>query len=226
MVKPANINVSNLTINCLGDSLTWGDNGINSGGPAISWVQHIQSILAFKAMRNYGVCGSRIAITPDHNDSFVERYATMPDDANIIIVFGGVNDFQHDVPLGTATGRDTKTFHGALNTLVTGLTAKYPDSNLIFMTPPKNDFHSETKHYPTTFQKNKLGHTQLDYVAAMKRVCSYYSLPVIDLYEISGISPFLPEHMPRYMPDGLHYSDTGYARLSHRIAGALLPYLL
>ena len=48
-----------------------------------------------------------------------------------------------------------------------------------------------------------------------------YSVPVIDLYAQSGISPFLPEHRELYMPDGLHYSPAGYERLAHRIAAGL-----
>ena len=34
----------------------------------------------------------------------------------------------------------------------------------------------------------------------MLEVCDRYSVPVIDLYAQSGISPFLPEHRELYMP--------------------------
>lgn len=209
-------------LNCLGDSTTWGDNGIESGGNNISWTTHLQDILPFKTVRNYGVRASRVAITPDRTDSFIERYDDMEKDADIVTVFGGINDFQHNVPLGTIEDQDPHSFYGALNTLIKGVVSMYPTQPIIFMTPTKNNFKHPTKRYPTTLQANKLGLFQRDYVQAMVRSCDLYSVPVIDLYTESGISPFLPEYVPKYMPDGMHYSDAGYERLSHRIAGELL----
>lgn len=121
-------------LNCLGDSTTWGDNGIESGGNNISWTTHLQDILPFKTVRNYGVRASRVAITPDRTDSFIERYDEMEKDADIVTVFGGINDFQHNVPLGTIEDQDPHSFYGALNTLIKGVVSMYPTQPIIFMT--------------------------------------------------------------------------------------------
>ncbi|MGF7400548.1 SGNH/GDSL hydrolase family protein [Thermoanaerobacterium thermosaccharolyticum] len=207
----------NIIMNCLGDSTTWGDNGIGTGGNEISWTTQIQNFLKFKAIRNYGVNGSRIAITSDRNDSFVERYKDM-EDADVITVLGGVNDFHHDVLLGNPSSFDPHYFYGALNTLILGLLEKYPDKKIIFMTPMKNKFVHPTKDYPDSFSCNKLNLKQVDYVNAIKERCDYYSVPVLDLYKESGISPYSEYQAKLYMPDKLHYNKEGYCRLAKKIA--------
>ncbi|MDD3224542.1 MAG: SGNH/GDSL hydrolase family protein [Clostridium sp.] len=211
----------NAIINCFGDSTTWGDNGIGTGGNEISWTTQIQNFLKFKAVRNYGIKGSRIAITSDRDDSFVERYKTMDNNADIITFLGGVNDFQHDVPLGDLKSFNSQCFYGALNTIISGLFEKYPDKIIIFMTPMKNNFVHPVKKYPNSYTFNKVNLKQIDYVIAMKEVCDYYSIPVLDLYRESGISPFNERQARLYMPDKLHYSEAGYLRLAKKIAGYL-----
>ncbi|MCB2306032.1 SGNH/GDSL hydrolase family protein [Clostridium estertheticum] len=208
----------NIVMNCFGDSTTWGDNGIETGGNEISWTTQIEKFLKFKTIRNYGAKGSRIAITSDRNDSFVERYKDMENSADIITILGGVNDFQHDVPLGKTDSFDPHYFYGALNTIISGLLEKYPDKQIIFMTPMKNNLKNPTKNYPDSFSFNKLNLKQIDYVNAIKETCDYYSIEVLDLYKESGISPYSEFQTKLYMPDKLHYNKEGYFRLAKKIA--------
>ncbi|MDD3224380.1 MAG: SGNH/GDSL hydrolase family protein [Clostridium sp.] len=208
----------NIVMNCLGDSTTWGDNGIGTGGNQISWTTQIQQFIKFKTIHNYGVKGSRITITTDRDDSFVERYKDMENNADIITVLGGVNDFQHDVPLGDASSFDPHYFYGALNNIISGLLKKYPDKKIIFMTPMKNNFVHPTKNYPDSFSCNKLNLKQVDYVNAIKIICDYYNVPILDLYRESGISPYSEYQAKLYMPDKMHYSKEGYCRLAKKIA--------
>lgn len=212
-----------IIINCLGDSTTWGENGFNTGGPEISWVHQLPNLLPNITTRNYGQRSSRIAA--NRSDSFLERYKTMDDEADIIFVMGGVNDFLNDIPMGYFGSTNPTTFYGALHQLLSGLYRKYPHAQLIFATPAKEKF---TKHngrtYPNSFQLNGQYHSQIDYVNAIKQVCDRFSIPVIDLYSISGISPFLAAQQP-LMPDGLHYTAEAYQLLAKRIAGQLKPFL-
>ena len=215
--------LTDMKINCLGDSITWGDDGTGAGGPAISWTSHIAALTGAAEVRNYGVKGSRIALKADRSDSFVERCDAMDFDADVIVVFGGVNDFSRNVPLGTAGTAgdvDPATFYGALDMLIRGLTAHVPQVRLVFMTPCKT-CGIPAKDIPGSFEPNHLGLTQAAYVQAMREVCDHYPVPVIDLYASSGVSPYLPEHRTLYMPDGLHYSPAGYELLARRIAAGL-----
>ena len=60
-----------------------------------------------------------------------------------------------------------------------------------------------------------------DYVEAIRQVAAYYSIPVLDLWRGSGLQPNVPVLKERYMPDGLHPSNAGHAR----IAGKLQSFL-
>ncbi len=213
-----------LTICCFGDSTTWGDDGTGAGGPAISWTAHLGELLGGATVENFGVKGSRLAVKADRDDSFVERLDGIDADADVYLLFGGVNDFSRNVPLGQMGSTDTHEFYGALDYLVRTITARSPEARLVVMTPCKTSGKHE-KDIPGSFEENHLGLTQEPYVAAVREVADYYSLPVIDLYAQSGVSPFLPEHRERYMPDGLHYSPAGYERLAYRIAAGLRAIL-
>ncbi len=217
-------NLSDLTICCFGDSTTWGDDGCGAGGPDISWTSHLGALLDGATVENFGVKGSRLAIKADRDDSFVERLDGIDADADVYVLFGGVNDFSRNVPLGQMGSTDTHEFYGALDYLVRGITARSPEARLVVMTPCKTSGKHEID-IPASFEENHLGLTQAPYVAAVREVADRYSLPVIDLYAGSGISPFLPEHRERYMPDGLHYSPAGYERLARRIAAGLRAVL-
>lgn len=212
-------------MNCFGDSTTWGDDSTGGGGNAISWTSHLQDFIPLKRVNNFGVKGSRIALCDDRDDSFVERYLEMDEDDDYIVVFGGINDFANNTPLGTIDERDAHTFLGALNIVINGLNDHYPNASLIFMTPTKTSFAHATGNYPNSFQRNATGNTQGDYTNAMIEICHHYSIPVIDLFNTSGISPFL-RNSERYMPDGTHYSPLGYEKLAHRIVGELIRYLI
>ncbi len=217
-------NLGDLTICCFGDSTTWGDNGTGAGGPAISWTSHLGELLDGATVKNFGVKGSRLAVKDDRDDSFVERLDGVDADADVYLLFGGVNDFSRNVPLGQMGSTSTREFYGALDYLVRTITARSPEARLVVMTPCKTSSKHE-KDIPGSFEQNHLGLTQEPYVAAVREVADYYSLPVIDLYAQSGISPFLPQHRELYMPDGLHYSPAGYERLALRIAAGLRAIL-
>ncbi len=59
------------------------------------------------------------------------------------------------------------------------------------------------------------------YVRAVRQVAGFYGLPLIDLYETSGLQPGDEQNRARYMPDGVHPNDEGHAVLADRIAGFL-----
>ena len=62
----------------------------------------------------------------------------MTDDAEIIIVAAGTNDWNYAwTPLGDMASRTNYTFYGALHNLCIGLLNKYIGKTIIFMTPIK-----------------------------------------------------------------------------------------
>ncbi len=173
---------------------------------------------------NYGVSGSRIANqkTPYFdNKSAAERHFILrvddivETDPDLIVVFGGTNDFGHgDAPLGGFADDGEYSFYGAVHMLIKKLVNKFPYARLMFMTP---------LHRKEEIRKNNIYREEYyslkQYVDAMKEVCAYYSVPILDLYSVSGIQPSIQIQKEIYMPDGLHPSDKGAERIAQLLEG-------
>ncbi len=168
---------------------------------------------------NYGVGGTRIAknaidTCEAHADTFEMRAKRMQEKADIIIVFGGTNDYGHgDAPLGKMGDSTVTTFYGAMDSLINTLINKYPLATIVFCTP------IHRKDECKLFNENGVRHcaTLGDYVNAEKEVCARYGIPVCDLYTTSGICPDNPINCDTYTADGLHPNDVGYRRIADRI---------
>lgn len=174
---------------------------------------------------NYGVNGTRIArqrvevATPSAERDFVMRFDEDIKEAevDVVVVFGGTNDFGHgDAPLGCFSDRDVYTFYGALHVLIDRFVNKYPEARIVFMTP----LHRLSEDSVTNSQGLRC-EPLIRYVEAIREVCEYYSIPVLDLYKNSGIQPSVDILREIYMPDGLHPSDKCAERLAHMLEAFL-----
>lgn len=84
--------------------------------------------------RNYGQSGNAIAAEAATGVPMVTRYAQMRNDADIVFVIGGRNDYNQRYPVGAVGDTTADTFCGALSLLLDGLREKYPDSLILFST--------------------------------------------------------------------------------------------
>ena len=206
-------------INFLGDSIT---EGVGTTGQDKCYHQLMREKHGLSAARNYGVGGTRLArqVTPSenarHDLDFPMRAAEMDKDADVVVIFGGTNDFGHgDAPIGNFSDRTPDSFYGALHYLYTYLITEYPEANIFVCTP----LHRLSENTP-----DRKGKLLSDYADMIKEVARYYSLPVIDLYNIYGVQPSIDAQRERFMPDGLHPNDAGHVLLSERIANFILSY--
>ena len=172
----------------------------------------------------YGIGGTRIAVqrepswNPLFDRHFASRVEEMIPDADIIVVFGGTNDFGHgDAAFGTMEDRTEETFCGAMHCLLQKLIARYPLAQIVVMTP----LHRLVEHYVY----NELGVRQAadleEYVNAIMKIAAYYGIPVLDLYRVSGLQPNVPALWEQYMADGVHPKDAGHARIAQKLKGFL-----
>lgn len=206
----------NKKINFLGDSIT---EGVGASCPENNYVSVFGRISGAQ-VRNYGIGGTRIAKQRSKSDSekwdmdFVGRVEDMDADADIVVVFGGTNDFGHgDSKIGDFESRDEYTFYGAMHSLCIKLINKYPNSEIIFMTPlHRLGEDDDVNGIGLRNQRNLAG-----YVDIIKEVAAYYGLPVLDLFSTSGLQPKVDIIKELYMPDGLHPSDRGAERIARRL---------
>jgi len=203
-------------INFLGDSITEGAGTSSHDKMFTMLIEREYGAIC----QNYGIGGTRIARqkTPTEEKwdrDFISRVPEMDNDADIVVVFGGTNDFGHgDAPLGTMDDRTPYTFYGALHCLYTALTEKYPDVPVVILTP----LHRLNEDSPKGDNKPAPVGTLKEYVNIIREVAEYYSFPVLDLFKESGLQPKIPVIQQKYVPDGLHPNDDGNAILAHKIA--------
>ena len=197
----------------LGDSITEG-HGCSSPDKVFWQVLAARTGLEVKG---FGVGGSRIArqapsVPPEvYDEDFGRRAMRMDKDADIICVFGGTNDFGHGTaPIGEFNDTDPNTFYGALNAMFTYLIDTYPHSFIFVMTPLHRS-HEEEASFNT---KNPNSLPLIEYVRIIRQMAERYSIPVLDLFEMSGIYPVVRPVRDAYMPDGLHPNDLGHAKLA------------
>lgn len=212
--------LENISANFLGDSIT---EGCGTSGTDKTFHQLLAKKYNMKAARNYGIGGTRLArqITPTNavwDQSFADRFEKMDDDAQLVVLFGGTNDFGHgDAAIGDFTSRDVYTFYGALHVLCQKLIEKYPDAEIVFMTP----LHRLSENATTNEYGIGDRLTLEAYVDIISEVTAFYGLPTLDLFRTSGLQPKVDIIREKYMPDGLHPSDAGAEKVAKRLYGFL-----
>jgi len=204
-------------INIVGDSIT---EGVGTSGKGYRYVDILSDMAQFSVLRNYGISGTRIAdqrviedVTKDY-DSFCQRFSKMDDDADIVVVFGGTNDYGHgDALFGNMSDCTPDTYCGAVRFLMRGLIEKYPMSVIAFVTPLQRAGGS----IPNDSNQKTLK----DYVDVIKAIAEQYAIPVLDLYVSGGICPDIEVQKRALCPDGLHPNDVGHKILARKIKGFL-----
>ncbi len=197
-------------IACLGDSIT-----ANCGVPEFNYVDHLKALSGAEVF-NFGSDATRIATRlipheiPSYNDSFILRGQRMTEDYDVILIFGGTNDYSipNPSPLGDIDSTDEHTFYGALKILYSQTIAAHPTATVVAVTP----LHRENE---TNYGLE--GVELYDYVKAIREVASRFSIPVIDLWNTSGIQSQVPEVMALYLRDGLHPNANGAKRIADRM---------
>lgn len=160
------------------------------------------------------------------------RFDFMGNDADIVIVEAGTNDFQYNwTDIGTMSDMDVHTLYGALHTLCSGLLSKYMGKVIVFMTPIKRaqtvlDEGADTEahkggSYGSVDSQNLFGLTLGGYADIIKEVCRYYSIPVIDMYSNSLLNPSLASQSSLFDSWKTHPYQEGHDMMARYIVGQL-----
>ena len=200
--------IVNQKVYFLGDSITA---GVGASVPEKSFVRLFANKYPQATVINYGISGTRIAkkTVPSENpycdQDFIDRVEQMEDGADLVVIFGGTNDYGHgDAPIGKFGDTDPYTFYGGARTLFEKLLFKFPKARLLVLTP---------LHRIKELNENAQGDVFYKFIVALRETAELFSIPVLDLYAVSGINPNFGNLKEEYMTDGLHPNDAGHQRV-------------
>ena len=202
----------NTILSALGDSIS---------EPLYAYWRNFGTLCGFTTLDVDAVGGSCIADGDQYESHtpMVQRYSALNASAEVIYVFGGTNDWGHDIPIGTMGDTVETTFYGALDTLCVGLLTRYPLKKVFFITPlQRNDDLWPANGQPSGSHVNGQGKKLIDYVNAIKEVCSKYSIPVLDLYNNSCITGNINAIASTLYNDGLHPTSAAHTVIGKEVA--------
>ena len=216
-----------LTVNFLGDSITEGTGVINVAENRYD--NRLKRMYNLGVINNYGIGGTRLAHQEKPSDKprydlcFCGRAYNMDPGADLIVVYGGVNDYIHgDAYFGRMEDRTPETFCGAVYFLMELLKTLYPGTPVVFMTPAHCHFRgvSDSEVSPRPVKKPD-AKPLAEYVRVIKERGKELGIPVLDLFENLGIDPNNEEEMTLYTEDGLHFNDYGHAYIARALGDFL-----
>ena len=209
------MDLNNKIVAFLGDSIT---EGVGASLSSNTYVNVFAKITNAKVL-NYGISGTRFAPQKRQSENktwdrdFISRVPEMEKDVDVVVVFGGTNDFGHgDASFGSLPDTSPNTFCGACDYLMKILIEKYSSKPIIFMTP----LHRLTEECLV----NEIGierKSLTEYVGVIKKKAEKYSIPVLDLFAVSGMQPNVEIQNELYFVDGLHPNDDGHKKIAEKL---------
>ena len=223
-----------LKVGVLGDSIT-----DKHQSHEIYW-QYLAAWLKWD-VHVYGISGQRWLHIPEQADAMIKE---MGDDVDAILIMMGTNDFAAGDKLGEwyvttpstvnwwgqdraleqrAFNFDKNTVKGRINVALDKLKRRYPDSQIVILTPTQRAFFqcSPTNVQPAMDWPNTDKRYLDEYVAAVKEGAAIWGCPVIDLYGEAGLVPLLKDEYAKYYRnkdrDLLHPNGLGHRRLADLI---------
>ena len=140
------------------------------------------------------------------------------DKVDVLILEHGTNDYNMGVTVDNPSDPyDKTTFGGALRYSLKLLQEKYPNLQIVLLTP----FYCEINidgEYIKCDEKDWGGGILEDYVKKEMEIANEFGVDLIDGYYGSGINA---KTLPTYMPDRLHPSADGVARIGDMISSYL-----
>lgn len=178
--------------------------------------------------RQLGTTSNNIATTGGHiaddrDDVFVisNSIEKLDNDITMLIMEGGINDYNNYVPLGTLANDYTspinqKTFYGGLEKLMRDANNRFPEIPKAFVILHKVNLTCVNN--PADVHDNNV--TFENYIDAIYNCCRKYSIDVIDINKNSGFNTYLPDISRKYTykdssfptGDGLHPNFAGYSK--------------
>lgn len=159
---------------------------------------------------NCGAGGTGYLRSSNSGGAFYNRVNSIPDDTNILTVFGSFNDlFVDEFSVGEVTDTDTSTLCGAVNTFLNSCYAKNIEMKIGIISPtPWSIFHRGLPETNANLTK------VIDYVNALEEIAKIHSIPFLNLFDASNLRPWDTEFNNMYFVnhDGTHPNTLGHEK--------------
>lgn len=163
----------------------------------------------------YAISGTQLTGT---NQSFTQRAPTITKRVDVIMVFGGTNDFHVGAPIGDISDpAGTDTLYAALRSICETFKREFPDTIVFFATPLQR---TNPPGSGSLEGINGAGLTLDAYAEAIIKICAEFEYPVLDFYHTSKITK---DTSAQYLFDGLHPNQDGFEVLAKEIAEFMCP---
>ena len=202
------------TMAVIGDSISVGYTMIYSGSTLVSsmvarkWWEIIKDRYNLSTVDNISAIGACFTIdgTSD-NPRFTARLSEIPNDTDIIVVFGGTNDYERNRQIGNltdaASGNNDVSFVAAVKYTFAYLTEHFPNSIIIVITPLQRNY---TQGFDAP---NAIGKYLYEYIDILEHFAKVYGVYIDNLYDTSGFHMYSADFMRQYCCDGLHPTTEG-----------------
>ena len=224
----------------LGDSMT----DFHRVGTTCVYWEYLSELLGIKPLV-YGINGDQWNGIYKQAVKLHEEKGT---DIDAILIFAGTNDYNQGIPIGEFFSETVKqvnvngnlvsrkyrtpilndsTFCGRINKVMTYLKNNFPQQQIILMTPIHRGYakFGGNNVQPDENYCNGQGLYLDAYIDAMKQASSYWAVPLIDLYSLSGLFPLADAQVQYFHDketDRLHPNAAGDYRLARTIQYQLL----
>ena len=223
MGKVRTMELKGKMIDLLGDSITEGVGVTDLANNRYDNV--LKKNCGLAATYNYGIGGTRVAhqskpsAKPRHDLCFCGRAYDLNKDADIVVVYGGINDYIHgDAPFGEIGDTTPATFCGGVYVLMNVLRTLHPGKTVVFMTPARLCYDGNDGFEPSNrATKGPDDKERWCYGDVIEKTATQVDIPGLNLYEKLGIDPTNPEDKEKYTVDGLHFNDDGHHILAARL---------
>lgn len=140
-------------------------------------------------------------------NDFIDRATAIdnPDSYDLVIVFGGINDYIQHIEMGESGSDKDTYFKPAVDYFFEYLVKNFTNARIVVLSPLRT--YNVYKNLAGGSQET--GHYQTEYADYIREVAKSYCLPVLNLTEESGFCPFVDEFKEKWtlVPSGYTNAD-------------------
>ena len=204
-----------IMVNCTACSnepkFTWSDKSANFIGDSITstgeYAEQVKLDLDLSSTSIYGIGGSSLCLRNEELDSnyspLVNRWNDI-EDADLLFILIGTNDYSSQVPLGNSDSTLNTEFNGCLNIVLEGLKEKFPDKLIVISSILKR-------------KDNGVSIPVTEYNVAIESKANQYGIVFFDGFNAEGLD-IGSDFDGLITADNLHPNSTGAKLLGQKIA--------